>query len=407
MDGGLLKENRMEGLSYNLVCEALSHAGEDQQLMERLEHLDVRRITPDKVLPPMEFLFRLFGKPCFPRGELVGLTGKPKSGKTFISSILMTLCFRDDVLSIHRMDQNRLKVLWYDTEQSDESTQDILKNRIIPMINGNAYSTEPSDFSPEGFDIFNVRQDVWTERMPLLEAAIGHYKPDLVIVDGIRDLINDINDGVLAQDTVERLMHLASDNHCCIVCVLHQNKAAEDRNLRGWIGTELTHKAFEVYECEKDEYRTFSLTQKMTRKYDIINSLKYIVDAQGIPQLADGGQTSAHGQQPADTPLRSGFNRKYIAGWDENNRPVLNLSMVFEDAMPDECRPYPAKALEKRVEEMVNIGSYHYYNRINKMAIDQGIITRTHDANGHVCYVRRPAAQELPLINQPLGDAPY
>ena len=222
-----------------------------------------------------------------------------------------------------------------------ESTQNILKNRIIPMINGNAYSSEPSDFSPDGFDIFNVRQDVWTERMPLLEAAIGYYKPDLVIVDGIRDLINDINDGVLAQDIVERLMHLASDNHCCIVCVLHQNKATEDRNLRGWIGTELTHKAFEVYECEKDEYRIFSLAQKMTRKYDIINPLKYIVDAQGIPQLADGEQTSANGQQPAVTPLRSGFNRKYIAGWDENNRPILNLAMVFEEAMPDEGRLYP------------------------------------------------------------------
>ena len=31
----------------------------------------------------MEFLFRLFGKPCFPRGELVAITGKAKSGKTF------------------------------------------------------------------------------------------------------------------------------------------------------------------------------------------------------------------------------------------------------------------------------------------------------------------------------------
>ena len=63
------------------------------------------------------------------------------------------------------------------------------------------------------FHVFNVRQDQWRERLPLLEAAIERFKPDLVILDGIRDLINDINDGVLAQDTVERLMHLASKQH--------------------------------------------------------------------------------------------------------------------------------------------------------------------------------------------------
>lgn len=44
------------------------------------------------------------------------------------------------------------------------------------------------------------------------------FRPDLVIVDGIRDLVNDINDGVLAQETVERLMHLASEQRCCVVC---------------------------------------------------------------------------------------------------------------------------------------------------------------------------------------------
>ena len=65
-------------------------------------------------------------------------------------------------------------------------------------------------------------------------------------VDGIRDLVNDINDGVLAQEVMEELLHLATERNCCIVCVLHQNKGSEDHNLRGWIGTELMNKAFEA-----------------------------------------------------------------------------------------------------------------------------------------------------------------
>ena len=49
---------------------------------------------------------------------------------------------------------------------------------------------------------------------------------------------------------MEKLMALAKEKNCCIVCVLHQNKSEQDRNMRGSIGTELTNKAFEVFQCE-------------------------------------------------------------------------------------------------------------------------------------------------------------
>lgn len=210
----------------SLITEALSHAGEDAQELALLERLEQRRITPDKEIPPMQFLFQMFCKPCFPRGELVAVAGKAKSGKTFVSSILMALCFREEVLTIRRLEEEKLSVLWFDTEQSEESTQDILNNRIIPMIEtrpnpplkGGSMddiidSKELFGSSPQGegsFNIFNVRADFWQERLPLLEAAMRKYNPDLVILDGIRDLVNDINDGIMAQDVIERLMHLAS-----------------------------------------------------------------------------------------------------------------------------------------------------------------------------------------------------
>ena len=296
-------------LVNQLIHEALSHAGEDQQTMERLNRLEDRRITPQTRLPQMEFLFRLFGKPCFPRGELVGITGRPKSGKTFIASILMLLCFVDELLSMKRIPREPLRVLWYDTEQSDESTQDILLNRLLPMLKHYyppdvAALVEERMFNPQNpyFHIFNVRQEVWQERMPLLEAAVERFSPDLLIVDGIRDLINDINDGVIAQDTVERLMHMASQVGCCVVCILHQNKSSEDKNLRGWIGTELTHKAFEVYECEKNVHLVFSLKQNLTRKYDIQQTLYYALNEQGIPELSEAPvklQTKAPEKGPA------------------------------------------------------------------------------------------------------------
>ena len=87
--------------------EAQQRALELEQMLIRLE---THRITPQKELPQIEFLFRLFHKQCFPRGELVAFSGKAKSGKTFVSSILMALCFRSQVLSVERIEQKQLHV---------------------------------------------------------------------------------------------------------------------------------------------------------------------------------------------------------------------------------------------------------------------------------------------------------
>ncbi len=382
-----------------LIASALAHAGEDQQLMERLSVLEARRITPHRQLPAMQFLFRLFGKPCFPRGELVAISGKPKSGKTFVCSILMTLCRCQEVLGITRESDLPLRVLWYDTEQSDESTQDILCHRIMPMIRSRTPS--PADAPPASMEycdqdlvVFNVRQDAWRERMPLLEAAIQHYQPDFVILDGIRDLVNDINDGVLAQEVVERLMQMATSQHCCIACILHQNKSAEDKNLRGWIGTELTHKAFEVYECTKSDQRVFSFCQKLTRKYDITDTLKYVVDEQGIPQLANGEQLLQLDQQHVQQDIpRPSLNHSYITEW-QGTTPVFDLQRLYADAMPLNGTRYEARDLQQKVMELANIASPYFYNKQREQALSEGIIIKTSDEFGHVCYYRPPEPEE-------------
>lgn len=378
--------------AFSLIDEAISHAGEDPRRQELLQRLEQRRITPDKELPPMQFLFELFCKPCFPRGELVAIAGKAKSGKTFICSILMALCFSNEVLTLHRLEPNPLRVLWFDTEQSEESTQDILKNRIIPMI-GNSLPTKGEGWG-EGLhlDVFNVRAEMWQERLPMLEAAMHQYTPDLVILDGVRDLVNDINDGVMAQDVIERLMHLASDLRCCIVCILHQNKSSEDKNLRGWIGTELKNKAFEVYECQKDSDRVFTWSQTDTRKYDIVDKFKYTVGNDGIPQLFNIEQhlENSHPSQGGQRVCLEGrisINAKYLLGYN-GNFPMVDTARLFADAFrPGEVKS--AVALQATVMHMANINSYKFYNHRREEAIAQGVIVMGHDANGQIVY-RRP-----------------
>ena len=382
-----------------LVLGEIALAGislEQEQLLQRLES---RRITPDSELPQLEFLFRM-KKPCFARGELTAVSGKAKSGKTFVCSVLMTLCFQRQVHSLER-DDAPLKVLWYDTEQSEESTQDILKNRILPMAGINE-----SEFPADRFQIFNVRGESYSDRLKMLEVAVPRYKPDLVILDGIRDLVADINDGVVAQDVVERLMHLASDNRCAIVCVLHQNKSVEDKNLRGWIGTELKNKSFEVYECVKSAERIFTWSQTDTRKYDIPDKVQFSVDENGIPYLCTPEQlleAQYEAQRKATEQMqRQGrgsnkypdFNPKYMIG-KQGRKHIFDVKLLFGDAMTPGTI-YSEDALKKQIKLLSNIMKDDIYRETLQKALDEKVIYQSYDGGGHRIYTRPTESAKAP-----------
>ena len=381
-----MNENVMSQLDAEL-----EHAGEETALSPQMLLLEQLRITPEKELPKMDFLFRLFGKPCFPRRELVAITGKAKSGKTFVTSMLMACCQVSDVLSFHREPESPLRLLWYDTEQSDESTQDILRNRVMRMADGGG----------KLFDIFNVRGVPWKERRDLLCEAVMRCKPDLVIVDGIRDLVNDINDGVLAQEVMEELMHLATEHDCCIVCVLHQNKSGEDRNLRGWIGTELMNKAFEVYSCEKLlPQRIFSLEQTLTRKYDIERTMYFEVGDDGLP-VSCGVPTDGGSKDKTDGYPQ--LNADYIRH-DEHDQWQVDVRRLFSDAIGGRQQMTGAE-LRSEVCRLSNIRSWKFYNSLLEQAVNGEVIMKSYDHAAHVIYALRPQAPVQTELYQ--DDKPF
>ena len=391
-----MNENVMSQLDAEL-----EHAGEETALSPKMLLLEQLRITPEKELPKMDFLFRLFGKPCFPRRELVAITGKAKSGKTFVTSMLTAVGSLPATsegsicqLPLKRMREEPLHVLWYDTEQSDESTQDILKNRIMTLIKTTTDLTDSTDKNPcdscnslfeKSIDAFNVRAVEWKQRRSLLTEAVRRCRPDLVIVDGIRDLVNDINDGVLAQEVMEELLHLATEHDCCIVCVLHQNKSGEDNNLRGWIGTELMYKAFEVYACEKLlPQRVFKLSQTLTRKYDIYQSLYFEVNAEGLPTatVAPEGQPEGDGRGRDQLPQ---LNAEYIVrGDDLPGGWRFDVLRLFHDAIGDQPEVTGGE-LRNRVMQLANVCSWKLYNKLLTEATDQKVVEKQL-RDGHTYY---------------------
>ena len=194
---------------FELVKNSLSRnrrtatpVGQVVPTQQEIDELFVERITPETDLPPMQPLFRMFDVPCFYRGELVADCGKAKSGKTFFLSILMAGCLTQKALALERTahtdltDLKSLKVLWIDTEQSQQSTQEILKDRIIPFAEKAVRSERSVCDIDKTLYAFNLRGLGFEKRGKMVDVAIRTIKPDICIVDGIKDLMTDINDAV-------------------------------------------------------------------------------------------------------------------------------------------------------------------------------------------------------------------
>lgn len=332
---------------------------ENLTIIEQLEQL---RITSGSEIPPHEFLYTWNGVPCYARGELVAVTGKAKSGKTYLNSILMAAAGTDKVtLGLKRIREKPLRVVWIDTEQSADSTHEILRDRIGAMMGAEA--------SEEAYHVFNLRPVRWQDRMTLVLAAIAICTPDLVIFDGIRDVVGDINNYEEAQNTIGQLLRVASEYKTCIVCVLHQNKAAEDKTLRGALGTELQNKSFETYECKKDpETRIFSIQQTATRKYDMPNKIQFCVDKEGLPVGCAVGAEEETAGIPAGTGQQGGgFNGEYVGADGKIDKTKLfgyilqGGSLAWND-------------LRAKLMQTAHIRSVHFAETLMQEARDGGLM---------------------------------
>ena len=375
----------------NIVDNELSQAGTANPITPELLELDRFRIMSDTPVPAEEYLLRMFGKPCFPRRDLSTVTGLEKCGKTFFTSMLMACCAEKQVLELERIREQPLKVMWYDTEQSRQSTKTILTDRVFKLA--------PSH-TDEKFFVFNVRACTYQERMDYLVAGIKTYKPDIVIIDNVSDLLPSVNDAEQSIQIINQLMQLSTENDCNITVVIHLNRTGEKRSLRGWLGTEILHKAFEVYYCEQIEKTdVFSVEQIFTRKYRINETLYYKISDEGLPVV-----TAKPDYQPRDTDGRymsnkpeayqiksdkaDTFNQKYVIRNDGNARLPWewDLHLLFGDAMSSAAE-VSVEMLKERVMQLSGIKQPKYYDKVFKLAIDQRIVQTTMDRNGRIVVI--------------------
>lgn len=207
------------------------------------------------------------------RGNLCTITGKAKSYKTFLVSAAVAAFLEDETLSLSGPGG---MCLYIDTEQAALHVNKV--QRRIYRLCGWDFNSPSSKLITLSLRELSVKN-----RLKTTIAAIEDLHPDLVIIDGIRDLVNDFNNIEESTRIVGKLMALSTQQDCAILTVLHQNKA--DENARGHLGSEICNKSETVLQVKKQDGIAV-ISPVYSRNRDI-EEFSFRIDETGLPVPCD------------------------------------------------------------------------------------------------------------------------
>lgn len=225
---------------------------------------DEALITQGIEIPKPESVFCMDGVPVFTKKSLSTLIGRAKSGKTTCTAWIIAQSLKE-----------RLLVVWIDTEQGEyygSRTQYwVLSIAGIPDSKFLRY--------------YDLKTHNPTIRTKIIELLIAELHPDIVVIDGIRDLVFDINGAEEATITVGNLMKWADLHNCHILSILHQNKGNE--HARGHLGSEMINKSESVIKVTKEDGSALTVCEPEFSRGEPFPSFAFIRDENGLPTMVN------------------------------------------------------------------------------------------------------------------------
>jgi hypothetical protein len=174
---------------------------------------------------------------------------------------------------------------------------------------------------------------VHRKRYDMIRLAVDAIQPDVVFVDGLRDLLSSINDEESITKILNDFGSLAEERNLNIWMALHQNPSRknddDEAKMRGWAGTEFGNKVSDTLVSIKSKTAngvTFTVKQQDARDRDM-DDWKFEVTedagALGVPRIITTGTnlSSKSKEQPEyDDP-------KQIREWIEKAKDLYQWPM--------------------------------------------------------------------------------
>lgn len=213
--------------------------------------------------------------------DITIIQGQAKTCKTtLLMAILATLTSGEENLLFSVPKPQ--KVLLIDTEQSDFNLH---KQGCKARLMG-------ADFGK--LRVYALRSV--SDPSKLLDYTIqaaNAYRPDVIVIDNIKDLVTNFNDLAESQGTVRRLMKLTVDLSCGIVAVIHENIDSE--KARGHVGSTLIEKVSTVMKTERtQEDRGCFRVKFPTTRNAPVEEFCFRLDDDVLPELVDHQPVGNH-----------------------------------------------------------------------------------------------------------------
>jgi hypothetical protein len=237
------------------------------------------------------------GVTVFSEGNISAIVGQAKSRKTFLVAAITAAYLKSDGFLTFSAGEDVRPVLYVDTEQSDYHVNNVLR-RIQYIAGMDKYTNDPR------LKALKLREYGYEDRLKYVLKSIERFKPALVVLDGVGDLVADVNDANASSALITILMRYSKMYKCSIINVLHNNPGS--MKSRGHLGSEIERKSETVLMVERDgNTRDVSKVKFcMCRNLEGVN-FSFRVNRKGIPELVETPQTSEEMQQQLRRKLES------------------------------------------------------------------------------------------------------
>jgi len=210
-------------------------------------------------------------------GNFSVIGGQNKSRKTFFMSALVGASLGSRLILNMRGYFEGKDVIFFDTEQSEYDLH--MSARRAVLLNGHKGGLS-------NYKIFCLRPLTPEGRTMFIESYLEKNKNiGLIVIDGVRDLITDVNNPDQSTEIVTKIMQWTKVYNIHASLVLHENPGSD--KLRGHLGTEIQNKAETIIRIEKpkDEPEISRVIPKAIRGAKEFEPYAFRINDDVLPEL--------------------------------------------------------------------------------------------------------------------------
>lgn len=241
--------NRQELLALNLHFEKTFNEWMDSIPSEAELKLLEREFNDSKPPPEDAPVYHLAGVPVCTVGNLTSIVAQAKTGKSAVVGAMLASTFAAggaDLLGFESSNRDGKAVVHFDTEQSIYDWYSGVKR--AESRSGSKKPAWMMSFCLTGY----LPKEAWDAVCTGVKIARKRFSGiHSIIIDGVGDLVRDVNDAGECTDFVSQLHDLAITNNCPLIGVLHFNP--ESAKARGHLGSQLERKSESNLRLDKED----------------------------------------------------------------------------------------------------------------------------------------------------------